>query len=135
MKKSQFIRVLVFLLIILLLVGIFAYKYWGKKVTEISSIVNTQSEKLYKVNLSLNSGVSEPKPYSFDKDYGSSELGDYLVDILVSIDRVSFIFCPIVRFGESIDRRQSNHCHQTENSCGDNNLQQTESCLKFTPDF
>ncbi|MDP1688647.1 MAG: hypothetical protein Q8L47_00770 [bacterium] len=47
-----------------------------------TSINDNKIQNFYKVKLSLNSGITKPKPYAFDSTYGASSLGNYLIDVL-----------------------------------------------------
>jgi len=84
----------------LIIAVIFNYQQQGTKITKINLIErpvvtneekattekmindNITAENFYRVQLQLNSGVSEPKPDDFNGDYSTSNLGDYLVNIL-----------------------------------------------------
>lgn len=47
-----------------------------------TSTSNNKTQNFYKIKLSLNSGITKPKPFAFDSAYGASSLGNYLIDVL-----------------------------------------------------
>jgi len=104
----------VVILMSLFLIGLGVVSYKASKINNIQYQVNSQEksdsryqsadqelkkENLYKVHLSLDSGVSHPKPYKEDIDYGSSSLNMYLNDLLfgIHIILVSYILPTIQR--------------------------------------
>lgn len=89
--KKVIIYILGTIVLIFLIVSvIYIYRMDKVKVTENNtnldkSIVTNKSisakgQHPYKVQLSLNSGISKPKPYSFD--YTTSYVGNYLMEVL-----------------------------------------------------
>jgi len=67
---------------------------------------NVHAQNFYKVQLSLNSGISKPTPYSFDSDYGASYLRNYLIDVLQLAKPVSTASFRNIISGISYDSTQ-----------------------------
>jgi hypothetical protein len=94
MKNQKGFANVILIIIVVALVGAAGYFAFVKKSEPIAqqptptSVQNTiidsniQAQNFYKVQLSLNPGISKPSPYSFDGGYGASDLGNYLIDIL-----------------------------------------------------
>jgi hypothetical protein len=84
--KRNLSKIFITLFIVFVLISIYNKNHNSKKdyvdlnATTASSASSTRN--FYKIKVGLNNEIFSPTPYSFDREYGSSFLGTYLVDML-----------------------------------------------------